>query len=49
MTILVIVFPNPPSSGQNVICLFFDNFYIHLRLFSERDFNFEVDILQQCH
>ena len=48
MTISVIVFPNS-RSGQNVISLFFASFFIHLRLFSERDFNFEVDILQQCH
>ena len=36
MTILVIVFQTP-SSGQNVISLFFDNFFKHLSLFSERD------------
>ena len=48
MTILVIVFPNS-FQWPNVISLFFDNFFIHLRLFSERDLNFEVDILQQCN
>ena len=38
-----------PSSGQNVISFFFDNFFVHLHLFSEIDFNFKVDILQQYH
>ena len=41
MTILVIVFPNS-LQWPNVISLFFDNFLIHLRLFSERDFNLKL-------
>ena len=38
-----------PSSGQNVLSLFFINFFKNLCLFSERDFKFEVEILLQCH
>ena len=38
-----------PSSRQNVICLFFDNFFKNFCLFSERDLNFEVEILLQYH
>ena len=38
-----------PSSGQNVISLFFNNFFENLCLFSERAFNFEVELLLQCH
>ena len=33
-----------PSSGQTVIYLFFNNPFKNLCLFSERDFNFEVEI-----
>ena len=38
-----------PFSGLNAISLFFDNFFLNLCLFSERDFNFKDEILLQCH
>ena len=38
-----------PCSQQNVISLFFDDFLKNLCLFSERDFNVEVEILLQGH
>ena len=37
------------TSGQNIISVFLIIFLKNLSLFSERDFNFQVEALLQCH